>query len=93
MMGMIAVGMSPQEALARLGEVPRYGGVDFVAGVSTQDTYLWDDSALEQDVPLILVSDYGLKYNILRILQSRGCRVMAMPVLASAKDIMAPAWT
>jgi len=89
MMGMIAVEMSPQEALAQIGEMTRYDSVDFVAGVSTKKPYPWDGSISEQNGPLILVSDYGLKYNILRILQSRGCRVMAMPVLASAKDIMA----
>ena len=89
MMGMIAVGTSPQEALARLGEVPRYDNVDFVAGVSTEKPYPWDNSAIEQNSPLILVSDYGLKYNILRILRARGCRVMALPVHASTEDILA----
>ena len=37
----------------------------------------------------MLVSDYGLKYNILRILRSRGCRVMAIPVQAKAAEILA----
>jgi carbamoyl-phosphate synthase small subunit len=89
MMGMIAVETSPQEALAQLKGVTRYDNVDFVAGVSTEKPYPWNGSALEQNGPLILVSDYGLKYNILRILHSRGCRVMALPVQASAKDILA----
>jgi carbamoyl-phosphate synthase small subunit len=89
MMGVIALETSPQEALAQLGEMTRYDNVDFVAGVSTEKPYPWDGSGSQEDGPLILVSDYGLKYNILRILQSRGCRVMAMPVLASARDILA----
>ena len=38
--------------------------------------------------PRILVSDYGLKYNILRMLRSRGCEVVAMPAAASAKDVL-----
>ena len=37
----------------------------------------------------ILVSDYGLKYNILRMLHSRGCDVTAFPATASAGDILA----
>ncbi|MDP6102416.1 MAG: glutamine-hydrolyzing carbamoyl-phosphate synthase small subunit [Dehalococcoidia bacterium] len=89
MMGMIAVETSLQEALAQIKDVPRYENVDFVAGVSTENAYPWDDSDLEQDSPLILVSDYGLKYNILRILRARGCRVMALPVDVSTKDILA----
>ena len=89
MMAMIAVDTSPQEALARLADVPRYDSVDFVAGVSTEKPYPWDDLALAQNSPLILVSDYGLKYNILRILRAAGCRVMALPVHASTRDILA----
>ena len=80
MMGMIAVGTSPEEALERLREAPRYDEVDFVAGVSAERPYGWDGGEGEQAGPLVLVSDYGLKYNILRILRSRGCRVMAIPV-------------
>jgi carbamoyl-phosphate synthase small subunit len=89
MMGMIAVDTSPQEALERVKEVPRYDDVDFVSGVSTEKAYPWDGSTPEQNGPLILVSDYGLKYNILRILRANGCRVMALPVHASVSDILA----
>jgi carbamoyl-phosphate synthase small subunit len=35
------------------------------------------------------VIDYGLKYNILRILSHLGCRATAIPCTASAKDILA----
>ena len=88
MMGVIAVGTSPEEALERLSEAPRYEDVDFVSGVSAEKPYSWDTPAAGQDGPLILVSDYGLKYNILRILRSRGCRVMALPAHATAGDIL-----
>ena len=37
----------------------------------------------------ILVIDYGLKYNILRILNQLGCQVSAIPCTASVKDILA----
>jgi carbamoyl-phosphate synthase small subunit len=37
----------------------------------------------------IAVIDYGLKYNILRILRQLGCRATAIPCTASAKDISA----
>jgi len=37
----------------------------------------------------IAVIDYGLKYNILRILSQLGCRASAIPSTASAKDILA----
>jgi len=37
----------------------------------------------------ILVIDYGLKYNILRILNRLGCQVSAIPCTASANDVLA----
>lgn len=37
----------------------------------------------------ILVTDVGLKYNILRLLQQRGCEVIAVPAETSAEDMMA----
>jgi carbamoyl-phosphate synthase small subunit len=36
----------------------------------------------------ILVIDYGLKYNILRILSHLGCQASAVPCTASAKDVL-----
>ena len=41
MMGAIAVGISTEEALARLAERPGYGDVDYVAQVSTERPYDW----------------------------------------------------
>jgi len=37
----------------------------------------------------IAVIDYGLKYNILRILSQLGCQATAIPCTASAKDVLA----
>ncbi len=37
----------------------------------------------------IVVIDYGLKYNILRILSQLGCQATAIPCTASAKDVLA----
>ncbi len=39
--------------------------------------------------PRILVTDVGVKYNILRLLQERGCEVIAMPAATSAEDMLA----
>ena len=37
----------------------------------------------------ILVIDYGLKYNILRILSQLGCQAIAIPCTASAEEVLA----
>ena len=95
MKGVIAVDESPEQALARLSDLPDYGDTDYVEQVSTPKAYDWEDS-----VPVegsgdgsrpyrILVDDCGLKYNILRMLRVRGCEVKALPARTSADDILA----
>ena len=94
MMGAVAVGVPPQDALARLREAPAYDGTDFVRAVSTPAPYDWDGgipgrAAPEETRFRVLVSDCGLKYNILRNLRSRGCEVAAYPATASADELLA----
>ena len=92
MMGMIATDDSPEEALARLRELPRYGDTDFVERVSTKEAYEWTEAVPGSETSptgrRILVDDCGLKYNILRILRSRGCEVIAMPARTSAQEVL-----
>ena len=92
MMGLITA-ESPEAAKANLAEAPRYGDLDLVRTVTTEKQYTWDgsDSALQhpgQPRPRILVTDSGLKYNILRLLGQRGCEVIAVPAETSAEDMM-----
>ena len=79
-----------EQVLARLREIPKYGDVDFVKSVTTSEPYVWN---VPPDVPTskhgrILVADFGLKYNILRLLRGRGCEVMAVPATTSTDDMM-----
>ena len=88
MMGVIAHGESPDEALARLRDLPSYGEVDFVKRVSADEPYDWDRSG-KPGRYRIVVDDYGLKYNILRILRGKGCEVTAVPSTTTAQDVLA----
>ena len=94
MKGVIAVDETPEQALARLRDLPDYGDTDFVQQVSTAAAYDWDKPDMTdegvQDRPYrILVDDCGLKYNILRMLRARGCEVKALPAKTTAEDILA----
>jgi carbamoyl-phosphate synthase small subunit len=89
MMGTIASDENAEEALKRLKNMPRYDDVDFVKGVSTNAPYEWEPSVDSSGRPHIVVVDGGLKYNILRILRSTGCKVTAAPCTTSAEDIFA----
>ena len=82
-----------EAALAGLKALPRYGEVDFVKRVTASERYDWPESS---DASLssqasdrrILVMDLGVKYNILRLLHSRGFHVTAVPAATSAEDML-----
>jgi carbamoyl-phosphate synthase small subunit len=103
MMGMVTSEMTVEEALEELKTLPRYDVTDFVRQVSTEKIYEWQPtkpataslpslslpgaSATKQS--RIAVIDYGLKYNILRLLSQLGCQATAIPCTSSAEDILA----
>lgn len=88
MMGMITK-EDPNAALQRLDNLPKYDSIDFVSEVSTPSPYTWHP-ANNSDSPCyeIVALDYGLKYNILRILNSLDCRVTVIPAATDAEDIL-----
>ncbi|MDD5289024.1 MAG: glutamine-hydrolyzing carbamoyl-phosphate synthase small subunit [Dehalococcoidales bacterium] len=87
MMGVITSNMTPEQALAELKKQPDYGSIDFVRKVSTKKSYEWDKE--KSDVSYnIVVYDCGLKYNILRLLKERGCRVTVMPCTSTPEEIL-----
>jgi carbamoyl-phosphate synthase small subunit len=98
MMGILSSEMTTEEASEELKSLPRYDVIDFVHQVSTEKAYEWQPSK-GNDQPLsllaqrsnlnVVVIDYGLKYNILRILNQLGCQATAIPCTTSAKDVLA----
>ncbi|MBI4498806.1 MAG: glutamine-hydrolyzing carbamoyl-phosphate synthase small subunit [Chloroflexi bacterium] len=90
MMGTITSDETAAEALERMASEQIYDDTDFVRTVSTERPYRWEPEDLPDDPsqPHIVVVDGGLKYNILRSLRERGCRVTAVPCTASAEDIL-----
>jgi len=79
---------SPKEALEELKRLPNYGTIDFVKEVSTPTPYEWAPGTGNPDgSPHIVALDCGLKFNILRILRSKRCKVTAVPCTMSAPDI------
>ena len=88
MMGIITR-YDPQSALKKLASLPSYGSVNYVSEVSTPSPYTWDLTETPTLTSYNIVAlDYGLKYNILRILNKLGCRVTVIPAATSAEDIL-----
>jgi carbamoyl-phosphate synthase small subunit len=88
MAGIMTSEESPDEALRRLRELPRYGEVDFAGQVSTDSPYEWPDDG-ETSKHHIVVMDLGVKYNIMRILSRKGCHVTVVPCQTTAEDVLA----
>ncbi len=95
MMGLVTT-EPPEQAKAMLSDAPRYDDLDLVSTVTTDRRYTWEGAAAEgtsdwEGTPRhrILVTDSGLKYNILRLLRQRGCEVVVVPASTTAADVMA----
>ncbi len=90
MLGIITNG-DPNASLRRLQDSPAYDDRDYVATVTTPEEYNWNggDEDLIESKHRMLVTDCGLKYNILRQLRRRGCEVIVVPAATSAEDLLA----
>jgi carbamoyl-phosphate synthase small subunit len=87
-----------EEALALAKSFPGLAGMDLAKVVSTTKSYEWTESEWKlgsgygkQTAPKyhVVAYDYGVKYNILRMLAERGCKVTVLPAQASAADALA----
>ena len=85
MMGTITTDQTVEEALAHLRGASKYGETDLVDEVSTGEAYRWSEDGRKH----IVVVDSGVKYNIMRMLAQRGCRVTTLPSHASGEQILA----
>ena len=70
----------------RLKNIPSMAGLDLVPEVTCEQPYHWKGNASSHRV---VAMDFGIKYNILRLLNSHGCDVTVVPATTSADDILA----
>ncbi len=70
--------------LKELKMVPKMEGMDFTEVASTTKEYIYSEGSTEKT---IVVLDYGIKENILRILASYNLKVVVLPFNASFDDI------
>ncbi len=83
----------PERLLSRVQRAPEIVGTDLVKDVTCEAPYEWPlrdspPSPLPRSRHMV-VMDYGVKYNILRELAARGCRVTVLPAASTASDILA----
>jgi len=87
-----------QRALQLAREFPGLAGMDLAKVVSTQEAYRWDQTEWrlgrgydQQITPKyhVVAFDYGVKYNILRMLAERDCKITVLPAQSTAADARA----
>ncbi|WP_208655140.1 MULTISPECIES: glutamine-hydrolyzing carbamoyl-phosphate synthase small subunit [Halomonadaceae] len=89
-----------ERALAAARAFPGLKGMDLAKEVSCKEAYEWSEGEWElgkgnvdtggSERPYhVVVYDYGIKYNILRMLASRGCRITVVPAQTPAGEVLA----
>ncbi|WWO99583.1 MAG: glutamine-hydrolyzing carbamoyl-phosphate synthase small subunit [Candidatus Dasytiphilus stammeri] len=101
--GCIVIGSNPSidQALHKARKCPKIQGIDLVQAVSTTKIYSWNEGTLliNRNVFLkkriakkitfhVVVYDYGIKRNILRLLVDRGCQLTVIPACTPAPKIL-----
>ncbi|MDR5834434.1 glutamine-hydrolyzing carbamoyl-phosphate synthase small subunit [Caballeronia sp. LZ034LL] len=86
------------KALGLARSFPGLAGMDLAKVVSTEQSYEWTQTEWrlgsgygKQEAPKfrVVAFDYGVKYNILRMLAERGCHVTVLPAQSTAADALA----
>ena len=86
MRGAIGSGREPNaSARAALAACPAMEGLDLASTVTTRQSYDWGKPT---NAHHIIAYDYGIKRNILRLLDDHGCRVTVVPATTSAEAVL-----
>jgi carbamoyl-phosphate synthase small subunit len=86
------------EAIAKAQTAPSMAGLDLAQVVSATQRYEWTQTEWRlgsgygtQAAPRfhVVAYDFGVKYNILRMLAERGCKVTVVPARTPASEVLA----
>ena len=97
--------LDPASLVERANRIPTMAGQDLTPNVTTDTAYYWFNGRpefLQKETPLdrsvwrrrnrkrsVLVFDFGIKYNILRCLESEGFEVVVVPAATGAGTVHA----
>ncbi len=86
------------KAITAAQAAPSMAGLDLAKVVSCTQPYEWSQSTWALGAGYaqraekkfhVVAYDYGVKFNILRMLAERGCKLTVVPAQTSAKDVLA----
>jgi carbamoyl-phosphate synthase small subunit len=85
-------------AIAAARAFPGLKGADLAKVVSTSKPYEWTRGSWRLDAPMgrapserpyrVVAYDYGVKFNILRLLADRGCELTVVPAQTTAAEVL-----
>ncbi|WP_201312868.1 glutamine-hydrolyzing carbamoyl-phosphate synthase small subunit [Dyella sp. EPa41] len=87
-----------EAALAKARAFPGLNGMDLAKVVSVGESYPWNEGIYDLDRTRfnqpskrfkVVAYDYGVKYNILRLLAEQGCDITVVPAQTPAADVLA----
>ena len=98
-MGIISTrDLDPESLVERAKKLPPIEGRDLVKEVTCKEPYMWNQGdwelgsgyrTVKEAKYSIVVYDFGVKYNILRMLVEAGFRVTVVPASTPAEDVLA----
>jgi len=86
------------DAIARARATPSMSGLDLAKVVSVREPYEWKETtwalgrghgSVKEPRFHVVAYDFGVKFNILRMLAVRGCRITVVPAQTPAADVLA----
>ncbi len=86
------------KALAAARAFPGLAGMDLAKVVSAKETFTWEQAEWDLEKGYesatdsrfhVVAYDFGVKYNILRMLAARGCKLTVVPAETPAADVLA----
>ncbi len=89
---------APESLKNKLEQWPGIEGVNLVAGVTAERGYEWQQATWDlkdgyrdgsRSEKRVVVYDFGVKYNILRLLKNVGCQVTVVPAGTPAAEVLA----
>jgi len=84
--GVILPASERHQAKILLGYLPSFEGRDLIHEVTTSKPYVW--KKLKNPKYRIVALDFGIKWNLLKSLEQRGCEVEVLPAHATASEIL-----
>lgn len=78
----------PKKAIKAAQTCTSLVGADLAQVVSTGKPYGWQAGPVKEQAYRVVAYDYGIKRNILTMLQDRGCHITVLPAKTSAEEAL-----